>query len=663
MKAKSLFPVLISLIFSFVWVHAQTVKKSFAMEDQIELNVPSNAVISPKGDKALFSIRKGDLNTSQWVTQVYLLDVKTKKYYQFTQDGKSCSNPKFSPDEKWITFISSREYFNKETNAMESKASQLWAAPTYGGEALNWTSLPGGVDEYVWSNDSKKIAILSERYDEKEEEHKAELKKKKLDVEVYPQKNTDKVLYIFDAEKKEFISSFTLDPGVEGIRFDHQGDKVIYQTDYSGSDNDVQKFDIYSISLMGKKVQLTSTPGPETQPSYSENDKHIAFINQTFPDEENAQNDLNIMDPDGKNEINLTKEFDQGVESYIWKDSNSILFTAGDRTNTQLYQVNIQSHKIKQLTKGNTTISNLSLSSNSNELCYEFQNSTSLPEIYKDGKRITGFTSQLNQFEFGTQEVVTYKSQDDKFDVDGILFKPKDFDPSKKYPLILALHGGPYGRFQNVFLQTYGIRDFNNAGYLVFAPNPRGSSGYSDQFSQAALHDLGGGDYRDIMAGVNYIISKGFVDTSRIGVTGGSYGGYLTNWIISQTHLFKAAVSMYGIFSFFTDWSNSVQPHFEKMWFGYNYWERPINVDNLFVSRSTAFYVQNIQTPTLILHGANDVSTGLANSREMYQALHERNIPVKFVVYPRAGHGLRNEPNQYLDTIHRALAWFNRYLK
>ncbi len=288
MKAKSLLPVLVSLIFSFVWINAQTVKKPFTMEDQIEMNIPSNAVISPKGDKVLFTIRKGDLTTSQWVTQIYLLDVKTKKFYQFTQNGKRCTDPKFSPDEKWITFISNREYFDKENNKMEAKASQIWAAHMNGGEALNWTSLPGGVDEYVWSSDSKKIAILSERHDEKEEEHNAELKKKKLDVEVYPHKNTDKVLYIFDAEKKEFISSFTLDPGVERIRFDHQGDKVIYQTDYSGSDNDAQKFDIYSISLMGKKVQLTSAPGPETQPTYPENDKHIAFINQTFPDEENA---------------------------------------------------------------------------------------------------------------------------------------------------------------------------------------------------------------------------------------------------------------------------------------------------------------------------------------------------------------------------------------
>lgn len=633
------------------------------MRDQVELNVPSNAVISPDGDKVLFTIRKGNLTTSRWITQIYLLDIKSGKYIQFTGGKQSCTDPKFSPDEKWVTFISGRRYLDKKTDTFESKASQLWAAPLNGGEALNLTYLPGGVEEYAWSSDSKTIAVLSRYYDEKEVKKEEDLKKKKLEVEVFPHKNPDKILYLFDIKKREITSSFTLDPGAERISFNRSGNEIIYQTNYTGTVNDAQKFDIWEINPDGKKTQLTSAPGPETDPSFSPDDKHIAFINQTFPDEENAQNDLNIMSPDGKQNVNLTEKFDLGVESYIWKDNETLLFTAADRTNSELFLVNINTGKIEQLSGGDVTISNPSISSKGKELCYELQDSVSLPEIFVQNKKVTGFSNQLNDFSFGAQKVLTYKSFDGKFNVDGILFMPKGFDPAKKYPLILALHGGPYGRFRNVFLQYYGIRDFNNNGCLVFAPNPRGSSGYSDAFSQAALHDLGGGDYNDIMTGLDYVISKGFVDTTRMGVTGGSYGGYLTNWIISQTHRFKAAVSMYGLFSLFTDWSNSNQPAFEEMWLGYDYWQKPINMSNLFVSRSPAFYVQNIETPTLILHGANDKSTGLANSQEMYQALHTRGVPVKFVIYPRAGHGLGNEPNQYLDTIRRSIKWFNKYLK
>jgi len=661
MKLKLLLSAI--LIFTLPLFSLIAQKKPFTMNCQVELNVPSNPVISPEGDKVLFTIRKADTVTSRWITQVYMLDVKSGKYYQFTEGDKSCTNPKFSPDEKWVTFISSREYLDKKTNSFESKASQLWAAPLSGGEAANLTYLPKGVEEYAWSSDSKKIAILSSYYDEKEAKEKETLKKKKLEVDIFPHKNPDKVLYIFDMEKRDISSPITLDPGAERISFSHTGNEIVYQTNYTGTVNDAQKFDIFKFSIDGKKTQLTSAPGPESDPSFSPDDKHIAFINQTFPDEENAQNDLNIMAPGGSLQINLTRKFDLGVESYVWKDNQTLLFTAADRTISQLFQVNIISDKIEQLSNGGISISSPSLSSNTGALCFELQDSISLPEFFIQNRKVTSFSDQLNEYSFGSQQVLTYKSFDGKFNVDGILFTPKGFNPKKKYPLILALHGGPYGRFRNVFLQYYGIRDFTDNGYIVFAPNPRGSSGYSDAFSQAAIHDLGGGDYKDIMTGLDYVISKGFVDTSRIGVTGGSYGGYLTNWVISHSHRFKAAVSMYGLFSLFTDWSNSNQPAFEKMWLGYNYWVKPINMDNLFVSRSPAFYVQNIETPTLILHGANDQSTGLANSREMYQALHARSIPVKLVVYPRAGHGLGNEPNQYLDTIRRSVSWFNKYLK
>lgn len=643
--------------------YPQTNKVPYTMDAQVRLNVPSDPVISPDGKQVLFTIKKGDLTVSEWNTQVYLLNIKSRNYIELTDSGKSCTSPAFSPDGKWITFISSREYKTGDSGKTESKESQLWAVPAQGGTAANWTTLPGGVEEYAWSKDSKKIAVLSEYYNEAQEKEKEKMKKEKLDVQVFPRKNPDKVLYIFDVSVKKMISSFTLDPGVEDIHFNSAGDKIIYQTNYTGEYNDEQKYDIHTISLMGNKKQLTSDPGPETSPAYSPDDSHIAYITQTVPDVEFAETDLNIMGPDGKNMVNLTKDFNLSVEDFIWKDSGHLLFTVKAGTNTELFEVGIKSGKIRQLTKGNKIIDALSYSEKRKHLCYRMENSSSLPEIYVDGVQVSGFSKQLKKYEYGTQEVVKYKSSDGKFDLEGILFKPAGFDSTKKYPMILTVHGGPYGRFRNSFLQFYGIRDFNSNGYVVFAPNPRGSSGYSDEFSQAARYDLGGGDYKDIMAGVAYIVSKGFVDTTRMGVTGGSYGGYLTNWIISQNHRFNAAVSMYGIFSWFTDWSNSWQPSFEKMWFGYYYWEKPIDMSSLYVSRSAAFYVQNIITPTLIMHGAKDVYTDVSNSREMYQALHTRGVPVKFIIYPRAHHGLRTEPNQYLDTIHRSIDWFDKYLK
>ncbi|NOY77168.1 MAG: S9 family peptidase [Calditrichaeota bacterium] len=191
------------------------------------------------------------------------------------------------------------------------------------------------------------------------------------------------------------------------------------------------------------------------------------------------------------------------------------------------------------------------------------------------------------------------------------------------------------------------------------APNPRGSEGYGDKFGQANRYDLGGGDYRDIMRGVDHVIQMGVADSTRMGVIGGSYGGYMTNWIISQTRRFKAAVSMFGIFSLLTDWSNSIQPSWEKMYFGAYYWEdlQP------YLKHSPAFYVTHIHTPVLILHGKKDQMTFISNSKEMYQALRILKRPVEFVVYPREGHGISREPNHRVDVYRRALKWFTHYLK
>jgi dipeptidyl aminopeptidase/acylaminoacyl peptidase len=652
--------IIILGIFWLFTLQAQ-VKKPYTMTDQLKLDIPSNPVISLKGDKVLFTIRKADLLISKWVTQVYILDIATKNYYQFTKDGESCTDAKFSPDEKWITFLSDREYLNSDKNAMASDAGQLWAAPLSGGEAHNWTALPGGVSEYCWSHDSKKIAFLSDEYNEQKEKEKAENEKVKKDDHIYDEPNTVKVLDILDVATGKIFSSFNLDAGAANISFSSDDQKVVYQTNYTGEYNDEQKYDIYAIDMAGNKVQLTNEVGPETSPKYSPDGKLIAYITQTVPDIEFAQTDLDIMNSDGSGRTNLTKGFDLSVNNYCWMNNNTIIFTVDEGTNEPLYKITISTGKIEKLTNGNMVLSDISLSDNG-DLCYDSQSSNTLNEIFVNSKKLTDFSQQLSQYNPGTQEAVSYKSRDGKYKIEGILFKPDNFDPTKKYSLIVTPHGGPYESFKNTFTQIYGTKIWTDKGYLVFAPNPRGSSGYSDEFAQANRYDLGGGDYRDIMDGVDYLISKGFVDAARMGVTGGSYGGYMTNWIISQTNRFHAAVSMYGIFSLLTDWSNSFQPSWEKMYLGYYYWEKPINMDNQYVSKSPAFYVQNITTPTLIMQGDRDVYTNISNSREMYQALNTRGLPVEFIVFPREGHGLRNEPNHYIDVVERATNWFEKYI-
>jgi acylaminoacyl-peptidase len=364
--------------------------------------------------------------------------------------------------------------------------------------------------------------------------------------------------------------------------------------------------------------------------------------------------------------INLTKSFNLSIVNYIWHPKENLIYAlVNEGYTTPIYLIDPTKKSIKKLVDDGSVISNLQVTNNGIPF-FIYENEKSLKEIGRLVKNkielLTNFSEQLKQFKISPPEVYSFKSLDKKFTIESKLIKPIDFDPSKKYPLILCVHGGPYSAFKKTFLQSYPVQVYANEGFVVVAPNVRGSAGYDDEFGQSNRYDLGGGDFQDAMQAVDEVLKMGFVDSTRMGVIGGSYGGYMTNWIISQTNRFAAAVSMYGIFSFFTDFSNSWQPVFEKMYFGYYYWEKPIDMNHLWVNRSPAFYVQNIQTPVLILQGDKDQYTNLANSQEMYQALKILNKPVEFVVYPGEGHGIRNQPQHYLNMLTRGLNWFKKYL-
>jgi len=645
--------------FSSLFCLAQNNTRPLTLKDQIEFDIPTKAVISPKGDKILFLMRKADLKLNRWNTQVFIMDRKTGSYYQFSADGENCSAPAFSPDQQYATFVSARKYWNPETMSMESGAAQLWCASLNGGEAHNITWLKNSVGEYTWSDDGKAIALLTEA---DSDTNNPEKYTSKLDEQVYPLNSPVKMLSLLNFADKKITNTFPLDAGVEAISFNHAGDKIVYQTNLTGEYNDEQKFDVYIIDTTGKKTQITSAAGPETAPLFSPSGKRLAYITQTVPDIEFAKQELCIANEDGTNVQNITKSFPYSIESFKWEDENTIVAVFNKETSSPVYSININTGKLQNISSDYESANTLSFSGDK-VLCYIVEDSVSLPEIVVGGKRVSSFSGALSKFAAGSQKTVSYKSKDGKFNITGVLFLPDSFSAQKKYPMILSIHGGPFGNFKNTFRQNLQIRALTGAGYVVFSSNPRGSSGGTDEFSQAARYDLGGNDYQDIMTGVDYIISLGFVDENRMGVTGGSYGGYMTDWIVSQNNRFKAAVSMFGIFNFITDWSNSFQPAFENMYFGYNYWEKPIDKNNFYINRSPAFYASNIKTPVLILQGDKDVYTDISNSREMYQALRALNIPVQFVVYPREGHGINKEPAHYINAIERMVDWFGKYIK
>ncbi|MFN3134294.1 MAG: prolyl oligopeptidase family serine peptidase [Candidatus Kryptonium sp.] len=647
------------VVFSLLcFTFAQTQKK-FTIKDMLSIKVASQMDISLDGRSIVFVLSKADFEESKYKTDLYLVSTESGEVRQLTFSNEDELNPKFSPDGRFIAFISNRK---SDPQEKETK-NQIWLLPVDGGEAFKLTNAPEGVISFQWMPDGKNILYLTQETLPKPEKEKKERDKKlKFDPIVVDKEKYRKEFYIVDVKTKRERKVFTGDYGVNQFDVSPDGKFVVYNTNYTGDIDDSKKFDLWILEIeTGKSRQLTKRPGGERQPKWSPDGKYIAFVADLDPKFTYSQEELFIVDPQTGEIKNLTEKFDVGIISYEFSKSElgKIYARTANGVYTHIYTISITDGTIKEFLGGERIFSDIAVSDK--VLTFLIEDKTSAPDIYilKDGdlKKLTNLNPQLENFTFGEQTVIKWKSFDG-WVIEGILVKPVNFEYGKRYPMLVAVHGGPYGRIQNMLRQYYNLQVWANEGYLVFAPNFRGSSGYSNKFGIANFKDLGGGDFKDIMAGIDYIVKElKIADENKIGIFGGSYGGYMTNWAITQTDRFKAAVSMFGIFNLITDYSNSYLPSWEPDYLGDYYW----NNLKIYLERSPFYYVKNIKTPVLIMHGDEDQNTFISNSKEMYQALKHLGKTVEFVRYPREEHGFR-EPNHRIDEFYRCLAWFNKYL-
>ncbi len=638
-------------------------RRPLTVDDYLRLPVASSPVISPDGKRVAFVVRGADLDRNRFVRTIWVVGTDGRDLGRVTFSVGNDYHPRWSPDGRFLAFLSTRPYYTK--GQRKENRAQIWLLPAAGGEARRVSDATAGVTDFVWSPDGKAIYYISRKPLPEEERRKREERAKGFDAVVVGEPNRPFELWVLDLRENRGRRIAELDAGVSGLDVDPTGKWLVYATNYTGEYNDEQKYDLWLVELeTGEKRQLTDFPGPETSPAFSPDGKQIVYVAQTVPDIEFAETDLWVIPVESGRPTCLTHRFGYAARRPVWDPRGGwIYFSAAIRTSNHLLKVRVRDKRIAPVAVGDACFSQYSVASKSGALAAVREDAFSLPEVVVidpgggEPRAVTHFSADLVQFRLGRQTVIRWRNEG--FEIEGILVLPVDYQEGTKVPLILTVHGGPYSRFCNTFQQSYMWQVYANRGFAVLGPNPRGSSGYSDRFGQANRYDLGGGDYRDIMAGVDHVIALGVADSNRMGVIGGSYGGYMTNWIITHTNRFKAAVSMYGIFSLFTDWSNSIQPAWEKMYFGVYYWEdlKP------YLEHSPAFYVQNVETPVLILHGKEDELTFIANSKEMWQALRVLGKPVEFVVYPREGHGISREPNHIRDRMRRTLEWFERYLK
>ena len=609
--------------------------------------------------------------------------------------GWSGTNPRWSSDGKSIAFLSSHEgQHGIWVAGPDRRIPRLVATVrdtnffiTYAGES------------FAWSADSHLIAYVSAT--EEPDRDSSDATSRNDDPRVI-----DRIQYksrtAFSDRLRTHVWVTEVDAPqprqlTSGPSYDHalsfspKGDEIAFLSNHEPDPDAKNNSDIFAVNLQAQVRQLTDTAGCEYEPAWSPDGKWIAYTatkrDMTTIDSVAEDTHVWIVDSAGSSRRELTAEQDRRARSPRWsRDSKTLFFLAGNRGVTGIHSIawscsgpncigifpsaaapSTKDERGSHVTLGFPNVFQIgSFSVNSNAspvVAFTLTDSLHPGEVWlglpgpnETILRLSGHNDAVGSFQIAEAENMIFRGVDGT-SVQGWLMKPLGWREDRKYPMILSIHGGPHGMFGYAFNPTFQV--YAARGYAVLYLNPRGSSGYGQRFSDGTLNEWGGGDYRDLMAGVDEALRRfPWLDASRMGVTGGSYGGFMTNWIITQTPRFKAAVSAASVSNLVSFYSTSLYQDLIHAEFGGFPWD---NYDQLW-QWSPLRYVKQAQTPTLFIHGEQDNDVHITQAEEMYMALRRRGVETVLVRYPREGHGLR-EPRHRVDALERTLAWFDRFLK
>jgi len=640
-------------------------KRVMTAEDVVTMKAVSNPQISPDGTRVVFVMSEADLKANESFSHLWMVPAAGGEPRRFTWSLKNESAPQWSPDGKWIAFISNREG-KRASDGDGAAKSQIWIIPAAGGEAQQLTEVKGGVSAagfggggYSWSPDSKRIAFVSPEPADEEEQKRI---KEKRDMIVVDKDLKMSRVWVIDVAGRQ-ANQLTRDRlDATDPQWSPDGKQIAYVTRPSPKADDAVLGDIMVIPASGgTPMMLTNNEGPDSSPRWSPDSRFIAYLAGTKP-QSGGQNDILVMPSTGGQPRNLTEAFDRNESNPIWSpDGKTIYFGAGMGTNTHLFSVPADGGSVKPLFSGDRVIGAGGLSKDGKTFVFTLSDPLHPADVWMaaaDGtnaRALTKMNPQVDDFKLGTTEVIRWKNPDGG-KIEGLLVKPVDYQPGAKYPMIVEPHGGPAGvqstRFNGMWQVMAG------RGYVVFAPNFRGSDGYGRKHIEANVGKWGVVDFQDIMSGVDDVIAKGIADPDRLGVEGWSYGGYMSNFINTHSDRFKAAVPGAGMSNMISFFGTTDIQRFTV----YYMTGRPWEADEIYHRSSPITNVAKAKAPALILHGEADRRVPIEQGEQMYMALKKNGIETEMVRYPREPHGFQ-EPNHQIDRIQRTVDWMDRFLK
>jgi dipeptidyl aminopeptidase/acylaminoacyl peptidase len=655
---------------------ASTTPRSITIDDYFQIRDVSQPELSPDGQWVAYTVRTRMLKEDKNEQRLWMISTHGGDPIPMTAEGVSSSHSRWSPDGKYLAFLSARS----------AGKAQVWLLNRLGGEAVRLTETVQGVNDFEWSPDSTRLVLVLQDPKPEDIESAKEKDKDKEKPAAKPktpppyvidrlQFKEDTVgyldhrrthLYIFDVASKKTTQITSGDYDDNEPAWSPDGKSLAFTSNRSAPDPDRNyNSDIWVVAADNTDkgahlTQITTNPGPDRQPTWSPDGKWIAFVTQTdIKDMIYATHHLAIAPSTGGEAKVLTLAFDRSIRRPRFSpDGHYIYFTADDDGTHNLCRIAVTGGEITRPIGGRLTVNSYSLGKDG-AIAAQIATLDRPDEIFlsngTDLKRLTKTNDALiSQLRLAKVEYVHFKSQDGT-PVSGYLYKPLDYTPGKKVPTLLNPHGGPVGQYSASFYHLAELYAAN--GYAVLLPNPRGSSGYGQKFCEAIFADWGNKDYQDDMAMVDYALAQGIADADKLGVGGWSYGAMSTDFIIAQTTRFKAAISGAGIALLPTGFGHD---HYQKDYF----YELGYPWDNKAVwERVSPFYrVNNITTPTLFMGGEIDWNVPIIGSEQMYQALKSLGRTTELVVYPGEYHGF-TVPSHIKDRLERYLAWYAHYVK
>jgi dipeptidyl aminopeptidase/acylaminoacyl peptidase len=629
------------------------------IDQVIALQRPGAVAISPDGTRVAYTVSETNWDDNAYETQIFLTRRGGGPPVQLTRSKKSSSAPAWSPDGRWIAFVSDR-----------TDKRQLYLISPDGGEARPLTDVDGGVGSFAWSPDGSQIALtmtdpVSDAAKERDKRYGA--------FEIVDEEYRMTHLHVIGVDpaastpaaprrltQGDFtVGSFNWSPDSASIAFDHRVDP---------NANNAHTADISVLTVADGTVRkLVTQPGPDSRPVWSPDGRQIAFQsamqNEWFY---YSNNRIAVIPAAGGAIRSITDAFDEQPSLIDWAPSG-ILFSGLERASSHVYRLDPATGEFTALNPAGATAGGFSFSRDFSAVAFVSGDAQRFPEVHAgqaasmaSASTLTSFGDQIKGWTVGNREMISWKSSDGEI-IEGVLHKPADFQPGRRYPLLVVVHGGPTAISRPVRVQMGGVYPMEQwlaKGALILEPNYRGSAGYGERFRSLNVRNLGVGDAWDVLSGVDHLVAEGLVDANRMGVMGWSQGGYISAFLAThERQPFKAISVGAGISNWMTYYVNTDIHPFTRQYLKATPWDDP----EIYAVTSPMTTITQAKTPTLIQHGEFDTRVPTPNAYELYQGLQDVGVPVRLIIYKGFGHGL-NKPKAARAAMEHNQEWFERYI-